>query len=366
MLRVGILYGGKSGEHEVSKCSAASVFEAIDRNRYDVTLIAIDKDGKWYPQKNPKIIEDATFGKTLGIKKNGNWFINHYDCNSKLELHNPDSNEVIILDLVFPVVHGTNCEDGRLQGLFQLANIPYVGSDVIGSAVGMDKDVTKRLLRDADIPVVPWMTIDMHEWKQSREFLTQEIAMTIGLPCFIKPANAGSSVGIRKVKKSVDIAEAMDDSLQYDSKVLIEKAVSAKEVECAVLGNYSIETSVTGEIIPEHEFYSYEAKYVDEKGASMKIPSEITDVMEETIKKAVEKAYRVLCLKGMARVDFFVDIDTMEYYLNEVNTLPGFTSISMYPKLWEKTGLPYKKLIDKLIEYAVERHSIEKKIKTEV
>lgn len=366
MLDVGILFGGKSGEHEVSRCSAASVYEAIDKTKYNVKVIAIDKDGRWFPQKNPVIIEDKTFGKILDIKRSGNWYVNNYENNSKLEIYNADDGEIFSVDVVFPVIHGTNCEDGKLQGLLQLANIPYVGADVIGSAVGMDKDVAKRLLRDSSIPVVPWIKVDHHQWKNNRDFLIQEAAMQIGFPCFIKPANAGSSVGIYKVKSIDDLGSSIDLSFQYDSKILIERAVSAKEVECAVFGNYNIEASVLGEIIPEHEFYSYEAKYVDEKGASMNIPAELPEALSEKIRNIAVDAYKCLCLKGMARVDFFVDLDTFEFYLNEVNTLPGFTSISMYPKLWEKTGLPYKKLIDKLIEFAVERYSVEKFIKTEV
>ncbi|MBN1500705.1 MAG: D-alanine--D-alanine ligase [Spirochaetes bacterium] len=366
MLNVAILFGGKSGEFEVSRCSAASVFKAIDASRYKVSVIAVDRDGKWYPQKNPQIIKDDVFGEVLSMEKNGEWSVNHYSCDSKLVLRDFDTGERLEYDLVFPVMHGTNCEDGKLQGLLELASVPYVGADVLGSSVGMDKDAAKRLLKEAGIPVVPWIAIDRNGWNENAEFLIQEIKMEFDFPFFVKPANAGSSVGIYKIKNDNELTEKINLSFQYDTKILIEKAINCKEIECAVLGNYNPECSVAGEIIPAHEFYSYEAKYVDKNGASMKIPAEIPAETAEKIRYFAIEGYKKLCLSGMARIDFFLDTETMEFYLNEVNTLPGFTSISMYPKLWEYSGLPYRKLIDKLISLSLERHSHKNSLKTEM
>ncbi len=366
MLNVAILFGGKSGEFEVSRCSAASVFKAIDAKRYKISVIGVDKDGKWYPQKNPKVVKDETFGEVLELVKDGEWAVNHYNCNSKLVLRNFENNEKLEYDLIFPVMHGTNCEDGRLQGLLELACVPYVGADVLGSAVGMDKDVAKRLLKEAGIPVVPWIVLDKSDWKKNSEFLLQEIKMEMNFPFFVKPANAGSSVGIHKIKNENEMADKINDAFQHDIKILIEKAINCKEIECAVFGNNQPESSILGEIIPNHEFYSYEAKYVDKNGASMKIPAFLPPDVSEKIQKYAVEGYKKLSLSGMARVDFFVDVNTNEFYLNEVNTLPGFTSISMYPKLWEHTGLPYAKLIDKLIELAVERYTLKKCLVTEL
>lgn len=365
MLTVAILFGGKSGEFEVSRCSAASIYKSIDKEKYKTLVIGIDKNGKWYPQKNPKVIKDDTFGEVLELEKSGCWYVNHYDDNSKLVLYDRSSDEELTADVVFPVVHGTNCEDGRLQGLLELSSVPYVGADVIGSAIGMDKDVAKRLLKQADIPVVPWMTIEKHNWKKNKDYYLHDICLEMDFPFFVKPANAGSSVGIHKISKYEDIRDNIDDCFNYDTKILIEKGISCKEIECSVFGNYEFECSIPGEILPNHDFYSYEAKYEDENGANVKIPADITSEMKIEIEKLAINTYKTLCLQGLARVDFFIDKETDEIYINEVNTLPGFTSISMYPKLWEKTGYSYNILIDKLIELAVERFSVRKILKTE-
>jgi D-alanine-D-alanine ligase len=365
-IHIGILYGGRSGEHDVSLCSAASVFSALDRNKYKVTVIGIDRDGRWYVQDKPEIIPDKDFGRKLALKKSGTWLVNHFEQKNKLHLYNiKNKNKEVVLDVVFPVLHGTFGEDGTLQGLLELAMVPYVGADVTGSAVGMDKDIAKRLLKEAGIPVVPSLTINKQQWKDNQKLIIKSAPDILGLPLFVKPVCTGSSVGVKKVKKKTMLAQALDFALQFDTRVMIEKAIDCREIECAVLGNDNPAASVLGEIIPQHEFYSYEAKYIDPEGAKMKIPSEINSSLAGNIRKAAVEGYMALGCSSMARVDFFLDKKTNKFYLNEINTLPGFTSISMYPKLWEATGLKYSDLLDKLIALAIDRHKKKLEIKTE-
>jgi D-alanine-D-alanine ligase len=365
-IKIGVLYGGRSGEHDVSLCSAASVVSSLDRSKYDVTAVGIARDGRWYVQDKPEIISDKDFGRILSLKKKGTWLVNHFEQKNKLHLYNiKNENEEVILDIVFPVLHGTFGEDGTLQGLLELAMVPYVGADVTGSAVGMDKDIAKRLLKEAGIPVVPSLTINKQQWKDNPKLIIKNALDKLGLPVFIKPVCTGSSVGVKKVKKKSLFAEAMDFALQFDTRVMIEKAIDCREIECAVLGNENPAASVLGEIIPQHEFYSYEAKYIDPQGAKMKIPAEINSALAGKIRKAAIEGYVALGCSSMARVDFFLDKKTNKFYLNEINTLPGFTSISMYPKLWEATGLKYSDLLDKLIALALDRQKKKLEIKTE-
>jgi D-alanine-D-alanine ligase len=365
-IKIGVLYGGRSGEHDVSLCSAASVVSALDRNKYKVTAIGIDRDGRWYVQDKPEIIPDKDFGRKLALKKSGTWLVNHFEQKNKLHLYNiKNKNKEVVLDVVFPVLHGTFGEDGTLQGLLELAMVPYVGADVTGSAVGMDKDIAKRLLKEADIPVVPSLTINKQQWKDNQKLIIKSAPDILGLPLFVKPVCTGSSVGVKKVKKKEMLAQALDFAFQFDTRVMIEKAIDCREIECAVLGNDIPVASVLGEIIPQHEFYSYEAKYIDPEGAKMNIPSEINSSLTGKIRKAAVEGYMALGCSSMARVDFFLDKKTNKFYLNEINTLPGFTSISMYPKLWEATGLKYSDLLDKLIELALDRHKKKLEIKTE-
>jgi D-alanine-D-alanine ligase len=365
-MNIGVLYGGRSGEHDVSLCSAASVFSALDRNKYEITAIGIDRDGRWYVQDNPKIILDKNFGKTLSLKKSGKWLVNHFEQKNKLHLYDlKNKNKEVIIDVVFPVLHGTFGEDGTLQGLLELAMVPYVGADVTGSAVGMDKDIAKRLLNQAGIPVVPSVTVNKQRWQDDSKFIMKNVLDKLGLPLFVKPVCTGSSVGVKKVKKKEMLAEAMDFAFQFDTRVMIEKAVDCREIECAVLGNEKPVASILGEIIPRHEFYSYEAKYIDPEGAALKIPAEINKALAGKIRKIAVEGYMALGCSSMARVDFFLDKKTNKFYLNEINTLPGFTSISMYPKLWEATGLKYSDLLDKLIALALDRHKKKLGIKTE-
>jgi D-alanine--D-alanine ligase len=365
-MKIGVLYGGRSGEHDVSLCSAASVVSALDSNKYKVTAVGIDRDGKWYVQEKPEIVAHKDFGKILSLKKRGKWLVNHFEQKNKLHLYNiKNKNEEVVLDVVFPMLHGTFGEDGTLQGLLELAMVPYVGADVIGSAVGMDKDIAKRLLKEAGIPVVPSVTINKQQWQDNSKLISQNALDKLGLPLFVKPVCTGSSVGIKKVKEKELLSKAVDFAFQYDTRVMIEKAIDCREIECAVLGNDNPAASVLGEIIPHHEFYSYEAKYIDPNGAALKIPAQIDAALADTIRKTAVEGYIALGCSSMARVDFFLDKKTSEFYLNEINTIPGFTSISMYPQLWEATGLKYSELLDKLIALALERHQKKIEIKTD-
>lgn len=365
MITVGILFGGRSGEHEVSRCSAASVFTHLDRSKYNVIVIGVDYDGRWYIQDNPEVIHDASFGSVLNLDKKNECFINHFERDGRIYFYNPVSGKEISADVIFPVVHGTFCEDGTLQGLLDLAMVPYVGAGVAGSAIGMDKDVAKRLLRDAGIPVVPWLKVTKNNWLNDMHGIISHVQNAIGFPCFVKPSNAGSSVGITKVKNSDEINKAINEALLWDDKILVEKGINAREIEIAVLGNENAEASIPGEIRPNHEFYSYEAKYIDSDGAELLIPANVDQKTSEKMRRLALDAYTALECSGMARVDFFLDKESNECYLNEINTIPGFTSISMYPKLWEYTGIIYKELLDRLIKLAFERAEAKRGLKRE-
>lgn len=364
MIRIGVLYGGRSGEHDVSRCSAASVVRYLDRSRYHVTAIGIDRDGRWYVQDSPEIIEDKDFGHILKLNKTGSWTVNHYECNGKLRISNCENKAEVEVDVVFPVVHGTFCEDGTLQGLLELAMVPYVGADVCGSAIGMDKDIAKRLLREAGIPVVPWIKVRRVDWADNPAKIAESVESQFGFPCFIKPCNAGSSVGISKVKAAADLTLAINEAFEWDSVILVEQAVNAREIEFSVLGNEKPEVSGPGEIRPHHEFYSYEAKYIDSDGAELLIPAELDRSKSDEMAGIAINAFMALNCSGMARVDFFLDRDSGRFFLNEINTLPGFTSISMYPKLWQSSGLAYDVLLDRLIALAFERRDNRNNLRT--
>ena len=354
---IGVLYGGRSGEHDVSLCSAASVVSALDKTKYDVVAIGIDRDGRWYVQDRPEIIADKDFGRILSLKKKGVWLVNHFEDQSRLHLYDMESRgKKVVVDLVFPVLHGTYGEDGTMQGLLELARVPYVGVDVAGSAIGMDKDVAKRLLAQAGIPVVPWIMVSRADWLAGPQKILRGALRRLEMPVFVKPLCTGSSVGIKKVKVKKDLASAVDYAFQFDTRIMIEKGIECREIECAVLGNENPLASVLGEILPTHEFYSYEAKYLDPEGAKMSIPARIPARLAAAIRKCAVLGFQALNCNSMARVDFFLDKRTNEFYLNEINTLPGFTSISMYPKLWEATGLSYGGLLDRLVELALARH----------
>lgn len=362
-IRVGILFGGKSAEHEVSLQSAKNVVEAMDKSKYEVVLIGIDKSGRWYLNDascfllntdNPKLIKLNKSNESVALLPGGSDKQELVSI-SKSQSHGP-------VDVVFPILHGTYGEDGTVQGLLKLANVPFVGAGVLGSAVGMDKDVMKRLLRDAGLPIPKFLTFHKHA-AAATDF--EKVKAQLGLPMFVKPANLGSSVGIHKVKNEKQFADAIADAFQYDTKILIEEAIIGREIECSVLGNENPIASLPGEIIPQHEFYSYQAKYIDEHGALLEIPAKLPDDIVKRVQELAVKAFQVLCCEGMARVDFFLK-ENGDLFVNELNTIPGFTKISMYPKLWEVSGISYPELIDRLIQLAIERFEKEKQLKTSV
>lgn len=347
-INVAILFGGKSAEHEVSLRSAKNVIEAIDKNKYNPVLIGIGKNGKWLKAEDSAMLLDDKHNDSVALVPESKGEISN--------LVHPETKEAI--NVVFPILHGPFGEDGTVQGLLKLADVPFVGAGVLGSAVGMDKDVMKRLLRDAGIPIADFVVIHDHETPDY-----EQIVKKLGSPFFLKPANLGSSVGVHKVKDQASFTNALKDAFQFDRKIIIEEFIEGREIECSVLGNDHPIASVPGEIVVHDEFYSYNAKYIDENGASLKIPAELP---EETVKKVqtlAVKTFQTLCCEGLGRVDCFLKKNG-EVLVNEINTMPGFTNISMYPKLWEASGINYPELIDKLITLAIERFEKERKIKT--
>ncbi len=359
-IRVGLLFGGRSGEHEVSLVSATSVINALDKSRYDVVPIGITHEGRW-----------VSSGEALALlkEKRGAEQIPEQVLAPEPHRHglvslNGHPGMPQPLDVVFPLVHGTYGEDGTLQGLLELADLPYVGAGVLGSAVGMDKIVQKQLFERAGLRVAKYLWFLSSECASRRGSVIAAVEKTLKYPVFTKPANTGSSVGISKAHNRNELVQGLAEAVQYDRKVIVEAAVrNVREIECAVLGNDSPEASVPGEIIPSNEFYDYDAKYVDGKSRAV-IPAKLPARVATAVRRMAVEAFRVLDLAGMARVDFFVAGKDSKIYLNEVNTIPGFTSISMYPKLWEASGLPYAGLLDRLISLALERHQAKSGLKT--
>ncbi len=361
-IRVGILFGGKSAEHEVSLQSAKNVLAALDKDKYEAVLIGIDKNGRWHwyqdsmdllNENSPASIKLNPTGRLLALIPGGeNGQIICLDGESALGQ----------IDVIFPILHGPYGEDGTVQGLLKLANLPFVGAGVVGSAVGMDKDVMKRLLKADGIPIADFLVFD---YGNRDQISFDEVKSRLGLPLFVKPANMGSSVGISKVSDEKSFEAAIDRAFQYDTKIIIEENIRGREIECSVLGNENPVTSLPGEILPQAEFYSYEAKYIDENGAVLKVPAKLPSDKVKEIQELSLRTYASLCCEGMARVDFFLK-DNGELVVNEINTIPGFTRISMYPKLWEATGLNYSQLIDRLIDLALKRYEREKALKTNV
>ena len=347
-LRVGILFGGRSGEHEVSLTSASSVIAAMDPDKYEVVPIGITPKGRWLlGSSSEKLLSGVlAHGKPVTVTTEpGRQGLMPLEANST----NPEK-----LDVVFPVLHGTFGEDGTVQGLLELAGIPYVGAGVLGSAVGMDKDVSKRLFREAKLPVIPWVTLRRGEWRSHPEKFRRLIEKKFRYPVFVKPANLGSSVGISKVHNRKELGPAVELAASYDTKVLVERAIRGREIECSVLGNAEPEASVPGEVIPVNEFYDYEAKYGKE-GSELIIPAKLSARKTKEVQQLSLRAFQAAECAGMARVDFLLERRTGKVFLNEINTIPGFTPISMYPKLWEASGLPYRRLVDRLIDLALER-----------
>ncbi len=346
---VAILFGGKSTEHEVSLQSAKSIFKEIDKEKYNLICLGINKEGKWLLINNPESFFDK---ENLSLSdKEDNFVI--LIPGSGGDLYSFLSKDIVFkVDVVFPILHGTLGEDGAIQGLLRNVDVPFVGADVLGSAVGMDKEFMKRLLKEERIPVGKFIVVG------SKDLLIdfKKVKEKLGLPFFVKPASLGSSVGINKVYKKEDYLKAVKDAFKYDNKMIIEEYIKGREIECSVLGNSNPIASFLGEVKPLHDFYSYKAKYIDEKGAELKIPAEISFEKTEEIQKLAVKTFKSLSCKGFARVDFFLKEDG-EIFVNEINTIPGFTKISMYPKLWEISGIYYSRLIDELIELALEKDS---------
>jgi D-alanine-D-alanine ligase len=361
-LRVAIVFGGRSAEHEVSLRSAGNVIESLDRNIYDPVLIGIDKDGRWYLNEDsirllhagdPKLIRLSAGGKEVALTPNG-------AGSSLISLTSHESLGKV--DVIFPVLHGPYGEDGTIQGLARLANLPCVGAGILGSSVGMDKDVMKRLLRDAGIPIGRFVTIT----PETRSWFTYAgLAAELSTVLFVKPANLGSSVGISRVHNETEFVRALDLAFDYDLKVVVEEEIKGREIECAVLGNEEPQASVPGEIIPHASFYSYEAKYIDDNGAGLEIPARLSARLVQLVQDMAVNTFKTLECRGMARVDVFLTPDE-RILVNEINTIPGFTSISMYPKLWEVSGITYTDLIDRLIKLAMDDFKKRSRLKVSV
>jgi D-alanine-D-alanine ligase len=357
-LRVGLLFGGKSAEHEISLLSAKNVLEALDRDKYEPVLIGIDKSGHWHLGEASHFLLNADDPTRIALNQAGSENV-ALTPESEGRLRKLDDGQLgQSVDVVFPILHGPLGEDGTVQGLLRLAGVPFVGAGVLGSAVGMDKDVMKRLLRDAGIPGPAFKVFHRGEAVDY-----DALHAALDSPLFIKPANMGSSVGINRAANRVAFERAVEEAFHYDSKIVIEAAVEGREIECAVLGNAEPQASVAGEIIPQDGFYSYAAKYIDENGARLEAPARLDAETIRRIQTLAVHTFKTLCCQGMARVDLFLREDGT-LLVNEINTLPGFTRISMYPRLWALSGLAYPELIDRLIALALERHREEAMLAT--
>jgi D-alanine-D-alanine ligase len=359
-VRVGLIFGGRSGEHEVSLASAESVMANLDRDTYEVVPIGITRGGSWLLGTEPRMLRAAEqnanhnqgLEETTAVTLTGDPQLRHLiSVENGEDLGNRGS-----LDVIFPVLHGTYGEDGTLQGLLDMANVPYVGCGVLGSALGMDKEKMKLVFQAVGLPVAEYMVFRRNHWEYKPEFILNTIEQRLGYPCFVKPVNLGSSVGVNKAHNRTELEHALNAAAEYDRKIIIERGINCREVECSVLGNDEPIASVVGEVLSSNEFYDYRAKYIDGK-SQVVIPAAITQATAEEVRRLAVQAFLALDLSGLARVDFFLEKETGQVYINEVNTMPGFTSISMYPKLWEASGLPYAQLMDRLIELALERHA---------
>ncbi len=357
-IKLGVIFGGRSGEHEVSLVSAASIMGALDRSRFDVVPIGISKEGRWYVGDG--VMDFFKSGRADGEIHPA---VLLPDAEGGL-LTWAEGKEEVKLDAAFPVLHGPYGEDGTVQGLLELSDFPYVGCGVLASSLAMDKVISKEIFEAKGLPTVKYIWFFGAIWEEERESLIEKIEAKLRYPLFVKPANLGSSVGIYKVKDRGELADTIPLSMQYDRKILVEEGVlDAREIEVSVLGNDDPIASVPGEIIPSGEFYDYDAKYVDGKSTDV-IPAELPDKVSEKIREIAVSAFRAVDGSGMARVDFLVNKKTNEIFLNELNTIPGFTSISMYPKLMEASGIPYSELLSRLVDLAFERHRIKGSLKT--
>jgi D-alanine-D-alanine ligase len=381
-LRVGVLYGGRSGEHEVSLASAAAVFANLDRGRYEPVPIRIDKEGRWSIAEKPPtamsagdVIEQARLEAArpanvdrevhLVARPSGDTILSI----ERAQKDTPVASAMVTgsnLDVIFPVLHGPYGEDGTIQGLLELANVPYVGAGVLASSLGMDKAVMKVVFSARGLPVCGYRVVLRHNWDRRREPILAELESALHFPMFVKPANLGSSVGISKAKDRPGLADAIDLAGSFDRKIVVEAAVpGAREIECAVLGNDEPSASVPGEVIPSREFYDYEAKYIDD-GSKIVIPADLPPATVAEVQRLSIEAFEAIDCSGMARVDFLLEKSSNRLFVNEVNTIPGFTTISMYSKLWEASGVGYQELLDRLIALAIERHAGKQLLRTSV
>jgi len=356
--KIAILFGGRSAEHEVSVISAKNVAHALDKSRYELILIGISKEGTWYRFPDASVFQKIKSLSDAHLPEQADP-ISLICLKGKPQIFSLESKKTSDIDLAFPVLHGSLGEDGCIQGLFKMVNVPFVGCGVLGSALGMDKELMKRLLSEAKIPAARYAVLFSHA---SPSF--EELSQKLGLPFFIKPANAGSSVGVHKIKSKKDFETHLKDAFKYDHKVLAEEFIEGREIECSVLGpNHAPKASVAGEVIPTHEFYSYESKYLDENGAHLKIPAPLSPAELKKIQELACRTYQVMNCDGLTRVDFFMKKNG-EVMINEINTIPGFTQISMYPKMWQASGLEYTDLITQLIELGTEKFQVEQSLMT--
>ncbi|MES2952952.1 MAG: D-alanine--D-alanine ligase [Patescibacteria group bacterium] len=356
-IRVALLFGGKSAEHEVSLRSARNIADALDKKKYAPILIGIDKKGSWHRADSAEFLLNAHDPKLARLAPEHATAVSLIpESKGVLALAGEKPSEAV--DVVFPILHGPMGEDGTVQGLLRLAGVPFVGAGVLGSAVGMDKDVMKRLLRDAGIPIGKFFV-----FRKGDKVSFPAISKTLGLPLFIKPANMGSSVGVSKVRTKKEFDAAVLEAFRYDTKILCEQFIKGREIECSVLGNDKPIASVPGEIVVKSDFYSYDAKYIDESGAALEIPAKLPLILRKKVQDLAIKTFKTLECAGLARVDFFLT-KTGKVYVNEINTIPGFTSVSMYPKLWEASGIAYSDLIDRLLMLALEKHAQDLSLET--
>jgi D-alanine-D-alanine ligase len=382
-LRIGVIYGGRSGEHEISIASAAAVVSNLDRDRYEAVPLYIDRDGRWTIADRPPAAASAAdvIGRARGdgarspLRGGREAYLVPYPTQENLIAidrdrvsgvetgHDQATITGLSLDVVFPVLHGPYGEDGTVQGLLELANVPYVGAGVLASSVGMDKAMMKVLFQTRGLPIVNHVVVRSADWSADRDRIRRALANGLKYPMFVKPANLGSSVGISKVKTQAELDAAMDLAAQFDRRIIVEAAVPhAREIECSVIGNDHPEASIPGEILPSREFYDYEAKYLDE--SEVRVPAPLSPAQTNEVRRLAVESFLAIDASGMARVDFLLDGKSGRLYVNEINTIPGFTTISMFPKLWMATGLSYSALLDRLIELALERHAAKQQLRT--
>jgi D-alanine-D-alanine ligase len=367
-IRVGVLFGGQSGEHEVSLVSARAVIDGLDTSKYDVVSIGIAKDGRWIAGPDPLGALEAAADPKL-LPGGPSELRTENEELRKLAAQSDEQNTALMqidtqfailnsqssIDVIFPVLHGPMGEDGTVQGLMELAGVPYVGCGVLAAAVGMDKAMMKAAFAAAGLPMVPWLLVRRTDWRDNPAYVAEQVEAQLHYPMFVKPANMGSSVGITKAIDRAMLLAGLAEAARYDRRIVIEQGINAREIEISVLGNDDVEASVPGEVVPSNEWYDYEAKYLGGE-SEIRIPAPIPAELAQQVRDLAIRAFKAIDGAGLARVDFLLDRDTDDLYLNETNTMPGFTPISMYAKMWEASGLPYSKLLDRLIELAIERH----------